>query len=253
MRNILLTIAYDGTAYSGWQRQHDRPTLQGTLEDRIRIITGEQVSLHGAGRTDAGVHALAMTANFITRTSIPYTGFVKGLNSMLPADIRILAAEERAPGFHARKNAIGKEYQYFIRTGEICLPTERLYCHHISWTPKLELMRESLGLLKGKHDFTSFEASGSRDPSVVSGRGAVRTLTRVELLRPEKCADHFSMVIAGDGFLRHMVRNIVGTLLEVGRGSITPSGFAEILAARDRNEAGPTAPAQGLFLNRVDY
>ncbi len=253
MRNILLTLAYDGTSYAGWQRQKVQPTIQGTLETRIATMVGEQVPLHGAGRTDAGVHALGMTANFTTNSSIPCSGFLKGLNSMLPGDIRILGAEEKELDFHARKSAVGKEYQYFVKSGKICLPTERLYCCHISWTPDLDGMREALALLLGEHDFSSFEAAGSRDLLLVNGRGAVRRLTNVELLMSPTDNDSFSFVISGDGFLRHMVRNIAGTVLEVGRGKISIADFKKILAARDRREAAPTAPPQGLFLNRVDY
>ena len=131
MRNILLTLAFDGTNYAGWQRQKNASTIQETIENKIAIMTGEDVSLHGAGRTDAGVHALGMTANFTTFASIPTDGLQKGLNSMLPTDIRILQAEEKETGFHARKSAVGKEYQYFVHTGKICMPHERLYCCHL--------------------------------------------------------------------------------------------------------------------------
>lgn len=250
-RNIKLVLAFDGTGYAGWQKQKSERTIQGVIEDQLAIMTGESSCLHGAGRTDAGVHALGMVANFETATEIPCQGFVKGLNSLLPADIRILEATEVAAGFHARRSAKGKTYWYNLTNGPVQLPTERLYCTHIFAELDFAAMEAGLTYVTGIHDFSSFEGSGSRDPECGS-RGAVRTIftAALQTMTPEK---HHRFIITGDGFLRHMVRNIVGTLLEVGQGRLAPAEIAEILTARDRSTAGPTASARGLFLKEVLY
>lgn len=249
-RNIRLVIAYDGTAYAGWQRQAEHPTIQGILEEKIALMTKAQVVLHGAGRTDAGVHALGMVANFQTPASIPCQGFVKGLNSLLPRDIRILAADEEAAEFHARFNAKGKRYSYHLSTLPTLLPHQRLYHAHVPGIIDVPSMEASLAALVGEHDFSSFEAAGSRDLSITTGRGAVRRIFASTL---ECHGATMVLSIHGDGFLRHMVRNIAGTVLEVGQGKRTVAGFVETLAACDRGQAGPTAPAQGLFLDAVFY
>lgn len=250
MRNIRLRIAYDGTAYAGWQRQAVQPTIQGLLEDKISLMTTAAVTLHGAGRTDAGVHALGMVANFHTLSSVPCAGFVKGLNSLLPDDIRILEAEQVDPDFQARFRAKGKVYAYQFLCSPIILPHQRLYYAHISSPLDLVKMESALSLLVGEHDFSCFEAAGSRDLSVVGGRGAVRQIFAAYLQRQ---GDGWGMVIHGDGFLRHMVRNIAGTVFEVGQGKRSLPDVIETLAARDRSRAGMTAPAKGLFLNEVIY
>lgn len=251
-RNMRLVIAYDGTHYAGWQKQKDNPTIQSQLEGAITTMIGTPAVVHGAGRTDAGVHALAMVANFSTGANIPCPGFLKGLNSMLPDDIRILAVAETGPEFHARRSACAKTYFYNICTAPIQIPTERLYSAHIPGDLDIDAMREALACLNGRHDFSSFEASGSRSPDNTEGRGAIREIFvgRISLPGPE---GHIRITLTGDGFLRHMVRNIVGTLIQVGKGKITVHDFTEILAARDRTCAGPTAPAHGLFLQEVHY
>ncbi|MFN2366243.1 MAG: tRNA pseudouridine(38-40) synthase TruA [Desulfurivibrionaceae bacterium] len=253
MRNILLRLAFDGTAYAGWQKQKEQPTVQGKVEDKLALITAGPVILHGAGRTDAGVHALAMTAGFETASAIPCAGIVRALNSLLPEDIRVLAADEMAPGFHARISARGKAYVYRILVGGICPPTRRLYNHHLKHRLRIEPMRECLEALRGRHDFSCFEATGSRDPEFTGGRGAVRNIFRTELIEGQGIPLPLDIEIAGDGFLRHMVRNIVGTLLEVGAGRMGVDEFQAVLAGRDRSAAGPTAPARGLFLKEVYY
>lgn len=250
MRNIRLLIAYDGTAYAGWQRQADHPTIQGVVEEKIALMTKAPVTLHGAGRTDAGVHALGMVANFHTLATIPCLGLVKGLNSLLPHDIRILCAEQVAPAFHARFSAKGKVYAYQFLSSPILLPHQRLYYAHFPAPLDLSLMAAALATLVGEHDFASFEASGSRDLTVTGGRGAVR---RIHAATLEPHGDGWAMVIHGDGFLRHMVRNIAGTLFEVGEGKRTLAEFREVVAARDRCRSGMTAPARGLFLREVYY
>jgi len=252
-RNIRLLLAYDGTRYAGWQKQAKDPTVQGVLEDKLAIMTGRPVVAHGAGRTDAGVHALAMVANFGTDADIPCAGFAKGLNSLLPADIRVLEVEEAPAGFHARKSARGKTYLYHLADNVVQLPTERLYVCHVPGGLDSEAMRASLPPLLGEHDFSSFEAAGSRDPALQKGRGARRHIHAAAIERSEERPERLRFTISGDGFLRHMVRNIVGTLIEVGKGKRTPADFAAVLAARDRSLAGPTAPAHGLFLQKVHY
>jgi tRNA pseudouridine38-40 synthase len=250
-RNIRLLLAFDGTDYAGWQKQKSEETIQGVIEDRLHVMTGEHSCVHGAGRTDAGVHALGMVANFETGTEIPCQGFAKGLNSMLPSAIRVLAAVEVEAGFHARRSARAKTYWYNLTNGPVQLPTERLYCTHVLAELDFEAITAGLAHVAGTHDFSSFEGSGSRDPEL-AGRGAVRTIFEASLKTMGEGNSH-RFVITGDGFLRHMVRNIVGTMLEVGQGKLAPSEVAGILAARDRSTAGPTAPARGLFLKEVLY
>ena len=253
MRVLLLLLAFDGTGFAGWQRQKDDPTIQGVIESKLALMTGEAVTLHGAGRTDAGVHALGMTASFETGSTIPGLGFHRGLNSLLPSAIRVLEVSEKETGFHARLNAKGKSYLYRLTAGGVGLPTERLYTHHLAQVPNLVKMRECLTLLVGEHDFSAFEATGSRDLGYPGGRGAVRTISRADLHAGVGVPLPLTIELTGDGFLRHMVRNIVGTLMDVGRGKMTVADFAAVLAGRDRAAAGPTAPARGLFLKEVYY
>lgn len=252
-RNIRLCIAYDGTNFCGWQRQRNGPSIQEALEQRLTRITGAAVAVNGAGRTDAGVHAQGMVANFSTGTTMPASAFVKALNSMLPKDIRILGAEEAAPDFHARFSAKGKSYRYDFFTGAIQSPVERLYLTHFPCSFMPERVQASLDLLLGTHDFASFEAVGSRDRTRTTGRGAVRTLFQAECLADPARPEHFSLRFSGDGFLRHMVRNLVGTLFQVGTGRLSIEQFAAVLVAKDRDKAGPTAQACGLFLEEVHY
>ncbi len=248
-RTFKLLLAYDGTRYQGWQRQADAPTVQGTLEAALARLTGEAVTVHGAGRTDSGVHALGMTAHFRTHTSIPAHGVLRGGNSLLPSDIRLLAVEEVDNTFHARYSALSKTYWYQLSFEPVLLPTRRLYWAHFQPVADPERMAACLALLQGTHDFSSFEASGSRSGD--ERRGAVRTIyaARLRQMAPAR----FRIEIQGDGFLRHMVRNIVGTVVEVGQGRRSVADFREVLAARDRRLAGPTAPARGLFLQAVHY
>ncbi len=252
MRNIKILIAYDGTAYSGWQRQKAPLTIQGLVEDKIAIMTNGAVTLHGAGRTDAGVHALGMPANFMTSSTIPCHGFIRGLNSLLPDDIRILRLEEVSKDFHARFSAHSKSYLYQVITSSVIMPTKRLYYTHFPGTFNFKAMNEALSCIIGEYDFSSFEAAGSRDPVANYGRGAVREIYRAQVM-PLADDEGFTVQIHGDGFLRHMVRNIVGTLVDVGLGKKTIDKFAKILYARSRSKAGATAPACGLFLQEVFY
>lgn len=250
-RTIKLLIGYDGTDFSGWQRQRQDRTIQGEIESRLAVMTTEDILLHGAGRTDAGVHAEGMVAHFRTHSSISCAVIVRGLNAMLPGAIRIYQADEVDSSFHARFSATGKQYEYSVYTGKIQPPHLRLYTLHVTSPLDFVAMRECLKLLEGTHDFSSFENSGSRDKDACSGRGAKRTI--YEAVIRENTPELFAFQFTGDGFLRNMVRNLVGTLLDAGRGTISAADFARILSARDRTMAGPTAPACGLRLNKVLY
>lgn len=252
MRNIKLTIAYDGTEFSGWQKQINAPTIQGEIEKQLERVTNHSpVTLHGAGRTDAGVHALAMVANFHTISSIILPQLHRALNSLLPMAIRILAVEEVSQDFHARFSVRSKTYIYKIETGAIQSPIHRLYQVHIPSSLSIEKMGACLNLLSGTHDFASFEAAGSRDKSITTGRGSIRTLLKAELSKTD--ANSLDFIFTGDGFLRHMVRNIMGTVLDVGKGRTSLVDFKKIIQAKDRSAAGVTAPAHGLFLQTIRY
>ncbi|WP_136798538.1 tRNA pseudouridine(38-40) synthase TruA [Desulfosediminicola ganghwensis] len=250
-RNIKLSIAFDGTDFNGWQRQKHDVTIQGEIEKCLATMTNCQTDLHGAGRTDAGVHADQMIAHFSTTSGISTAAFRKGLNSMLPYAIRILAAEEVPLDFHSRFSAKGKQYQYSLYTGEVMPPTERLYALHAPFYLDFDRIRECLDLLIGTHDFSSFENSGSRDKEKESRKGAVRTIMVAKVDNLDKYRYNFTFI--GEGFLRHMVRNIVGTLLEVGKGRRTVNEFGHALQAKDRSAGGATAPAHGLRLIKVLY
>jgi len=251
MRNIKLTIAYDGSNYSGWQRQSNAVTIQGELEQRIQLISNHPISLYGAGRTDAGVHAKGMVANFQTTSSIACPALIKGLNSLLPNAIRIVDATEESLDFHARFSAKAKTYTYSLFTGPVQSPLECLYAVHF---PDLRCPQNILSCLDkilGTHDFASFEATGSRDPSAPSARGSIRTLHEATFIQITPTAYRFQFT--GDGFLRHMVRNLVGTLLEAGKEQRSILEFERTLLAKNRPSAGPTAPAHGLVLEKIFY
>lgn len=254
MRTLKLTLAFDGTNYAGWQRQKGQVAIQQVLEEKLAVITQEAVTVEGAGRTDAGVHALGMVASLRTTSTIPAIGLLKGLNSMLPRDIRVLELTEAADDFHARYSAVAKAYEYRLIYAEVGLPTERLYNLRLARPLDRQVVDRCLEMLVGRHDFSSFEAAGSRDPQADQGRGAVRRIFRADYRLAEgEELTRAKFVFIGDGFLRHMVRNLVGTLIMVGRGKRTVGEFAAIMAARDRSQAGPTAPAHGLFLRQVYY
>jgi tRNA pseudouridine38-40 synthase len=251
LRNIKLLISYDGTDFSGWQRQRHDCTIQGEIEQRLSLMTREKIDLHGAGRTDAGVHAEGMVAHFATSSAIPCHDFLRGLNSMLPGAIRIFGVDDVDQNFHARYSATGKRYQYKIFTGKIQPPQLRLYSLHVSCELHLVSVIRCLKLLEGTHDFASFENSGSRDKSICSGRGSVRTIFKAELI--EEPPFQLIFQFTGDGFLRNMIRNLVGTLLDVGKEKLSVEEFLNILKAKDRTMAAATAPAHGLFLKEVLY
>jgi len=250
-RNMKMLIAYDGTHYSGWQKQKNDKTIQGEIEYCLKRMTREDISLQGAGRTDAGVHADGMCAHFLTRSALSAKDLQRGLNSMLPGAIRIFSIEETEPDFHARFHAKGKLYNYSIFCGKIQPPKSRLYQLHVPSPLNLQTIHASLAILEGTHDFSSFENSGSRDKTICSGRGAVRTIHSAKLTTD--ITNTLVFQFAGDGFLRNMIRNLVGTLIEVGRGKLTHTEFTAILNAKDRTLAGQTAPPHGLCLKEVFY
>ena len=246
MQNFRLLIEYDGTAYHGWQRQSSTRTIQGTIEAALQTMTGESVTLLGSGRTDAGVHATGQVANFCLETRLTADVFARGLNSLLPPDIVIKDCAAVDEAFHARYGARSKIYEYRILNRPTPAALLRQYAWHIRNPLDLEAIRTGMLCLKGEHDFSAFEATGSPRSH------AVRTVIDVNLTgRDEDGYVVFS--IEADGFLRHMVRNIVGALVDVGLGNISPEAFEDILISKDRRQAGITAPALGLFLREVKY
>lgn len=253
LRNIRLILSFDGTDYSGWQRQSNARTIQGELEEKLAMMTGEKIVLHGAGRTDSGVHALAMTAHFVTRSAIACSSFRSGLNSLLADSIKVMQVEEADASFHSRISARAKIYQYYFTTAAIVAPHRRLYCAHLPGDFDLEAARRCLPYIVGRHDFSCFEATGSRDTAKIGGRGAWRQIFAVSLTPLAGPGPEYLFEICGDGFLRKMVRNIVGTLIEVGQQRMRVADFAVLLRQGDRSLAGPTAPACGLFLKQIYY
>jgi len=245
-RRIKIKLAYDGTDFHGWQVQPGLTTIQGTLEAVVAEIEGGPVHVAGSGRTDAGVHALEQTAAVSIRNPIPVANLRKAMNRLLPASIRVLSAEEAAPDFHPRFQALAKSYEYRILRAEVCQPWEWRYIHHHPYPLDLDRMLACVPLIEGRHDFTAFAASDARDEE---GQSKVRTIfcSRLEAL-----PDRLLYRVRGSGFLKHMVRNIVGSLLETGRGNLDESGWRELLS-RSTRKAGPTAPAKGLFLVNVEY
>jgi tRNA pseudouridine38-40 synthase len=268
MQNIKLTLAYDGTDFHGWQIQPGEPTIQGTIAAVLREITQDvELTLHGAGRTDAGVHASGQVANFRTGSALTPADFTRALNALLPPSIRILAAEQVAPEFHARWLAAAKTYRYRIDRGTVVPPFSWRYVLHHPHPLDFDAMALAARAFEGEHDFTSFAAStGSEEDD--RERTPIRTIFRSEMLSgpgkgvleesaPGKGAlettPEWIYEVRGRSFLRHMVRKILGTLLEVGRGRLTPGDVPRILAQRDRTCSGPTAAAHGLCLTSVEY
>jgi tRNA pseudouridine38-40 synthase len=244
-RNIRLTLEYDGTRYHGWQRQKNALSLQEVVENALARIIGETVRLTGSGRTDAGVHARGQVANFVTKSTAPLRAFLHGLNSLLPMDIAVLQAEEVPLTFHARYAALWKTYEYRILNRPVRSPF-----HHQQawWLPGLldvAAMQEAAQALPGERDFLAFRAAGSRP-----GQAVRRVREAIWHRGPEGL---LSFIITANGFLRGMVRSLVGTMVEIGKGKYPPIYLHEVLEKRDRRLAGPTAPPQGLFLVQVEY
>lgn len=243
-RNIRLTIEYDGTAYSGWQKQPQAPTIQGTLEDRLKLICGHPVDLLVAGRTDAGVHALGQTANFHTNSPMSVTRLHQVLNQLLPHDIRIVGAEQVPHTFHATYHALAKLYRYVIRNTQDYTVFDRHTYHHVRLPLKVGDMRKAAPQLTGTHDFTAFRGTlGKR-------ANPKRTLMKIEI---RKKGPDILLEYTGESFLHQMVRILSGTLVYVGTGKIKPEDIPAILKSKDRRKAGPTLPPNGLFLVKVFY
>jgi tRNA pseudouridine38-40 synthase len=247
MRRIRITLSYDGTNYHGWQIQPELATIQATLQGVLAEIEGAPVQVHGSGRTDAGVHALAQVAAFDLSNPIPCQNLCKALNRLLPRDIRVLSAEEDTPEFHPRYHAVAKTYEYRILRAEICPPFDRCYVYHHPYPLDEARMVELAPLLQGQHDFSAFAASDERDEL---GLSKVRTIFSSCLTRSGPLLLYR---VRGSGFLKHMVRNIVGVLLEAGKGNLTREGLEARLMPGSKIPPGPTAPARGLFLVSVEY
>lgn len=268
MRNIKLTLAYDGTDYHGWQIQPDQSTIQGTLNDVLARITQEQVDVDGAGRTDAGVHAWGQVATFQTACKLAPGELARALNALLPPAIRVRSAEEVPPEFHARWSAEAKTYRYSIDRGHIMSPFRFRYALHHPYPLDFDAMSAAARCFEGEHDFTTFAASTGSEADD-RDRNVVRTIDRSELIAGSaECEGQqeqffgaqslpgpgeWIYVVRGKSFLRHMVRRMAGTLLEVGRGRLQPADIAALFELRDRSRSGPTAAAQGLCLVSVEY
>ncbi len=246
MHNFKLTIEYDGTRYSGWQRQTEPPTIQAEIEKALATMTRTAVTLLGAGRTDAGVHALGQVANFRCDTRLEPDQILKGLNSLLPPDIAILECRHAPEDFHARFSAKSKRYRYRVLNRKIRSAVDRHTCWFVHTPLDLAAMQQAAGRLIGRRDFKAFESAGSPRAHTV------RQVTAAEWVQ-DRQSGLLVFQVEADGFLRCMVRNIVGTLVNVGRGKIDPASIETILASCDRRTAGPTAPARGLFLVEVLY
>ena len=240
-----MTLAYDGTEFRGWQVQPDQVTVQGVVQSALTEIDRAPVIAHGSGRTDTGVHALGQVASFHLNNPIPPENLSRAMNHVLPDSIRVLRVEEAAPDFHARRSALAKTYEYRIWREEICTPfLGRYVCPH-PYPLNEDSMKQAATLFAGRHDFRSLAAAGGGE-----NQTTVRTIRSSHLHRDGDCLIYR---VRGNGFLYRMVRNIVGTLLDVGRGNLEPDDVSRILKSKERSEAGPTAPARGLFLVEVEY
>jgi len=249
MRNLKLILSYDGAEFSGWQVQPDADTVQGTLASAIGRITGEKVLPQASGRTDAGVHALAQVVTFVTESSVPTENFVRALNDILPAAVRVLKVAEVPAELHARHSARAKTYRYRIYRAQICPPFLARYVWHFPYPLDEARMARAAELVVGEHDFTSFAAV---DPD----RGREEPVSNARTIfssKWERAGDELVYTVSGSGFLHHMVRNLVGTFILVGKGTLAEDDVTRILAARNRSAAGATAPASGLYLVSVEY
>jgi tRNA pseudouridine38-40 synthase len=240
MRRIRIQVAYDGSAFHGWQVQPGLPTIQGVLEEILAGMEGRPVHVAGSGRTDAGVHALAQVAAFTLANPIPLDNLRRAVNRLLPSAIRVLSAEEVGMDFHPRFDATAKTYEYRIVRSEVCSPFEWPFVHHYPYRLDEQPMLRLAAAIAGEHDFTAFAASDERD---AEGQSKVRTVFSSALENPP---GRLVYRIRGSGFLKHMVRNLVGTLIEAGKGNVAELDRLPV-------RSGPTAPAKGLFLASVEY
>ena len=247
MRTLKLTLSYDGTAYAGWQVQPGQRTLQETLEVVLAKITGETIRVRASGRTDSGVHALGQVVSFDTQSPLSVDVFQRALNAELPDDMAVLEAADAPPGFHAIRDAVRKRYRYMLHDGPVSDVFGRHYAWHYRQGLDADAMHRAAQGLVGNHDFRSFETGWPQRTS------SVRTIFDIAVRRESSDNDLIAIEVEADGFLYNMVRTIVGTLVEVGRGTQSETWPAEVLAAQDRRVAGMTAPAHGLFLLRVEY
>jgi tRNA pseudouridine38-40 synthase len=251
MRYFKLTIAYDGTDFHGWQIQTNKPTVQGEIVSVLCRLTQENVQLHGAGRTDAGVHALGQVGSFRTQSPLSAGEFQRALNALLPPTIRIVSAEETGPDFSARWSARGKVYRYRLYRGKVVPPAIWKYVLHYPFPLDEDAMRDAAARFVGLHDFSSFAAStGSEDDD--KERNMEREIFSTELKRTDD-GEELWFTVHGRSFLRYMVRKMVGTLLDVGRGKLKPEDIERLYELKDRSKSGPTVPPQGLFMVRVDH
>jgi tRNA pseudouridine38-40 synthase len=250
MHHFKLTLAYDGTDFHGWQIQANKPTVQGEIVSVLRRLTQEDVQLHGAGRTDAGVHALGQVASFRTQSSLSASEFQRALNALLPASIRIIDAEEVGPDFNARWSARGKVYRYRLYRGKVVPPFLWRYVLHYPFPLDEDAMRAAAVRFVGVHDFSAFAAStGSEDHD--KERNMTREIFATELKRTDD-GEELWFTVHGRSFLRYMVRKMVGTLLEVGRGKLSPADIDKLFELKDRSKPGPTVPPQGLCMVMVE-
>jgi tRNA pseudouridine38-40 synthase len=265
VRNLKVILSYDGSDFAGWQVQPGLATVQGTLASAIGRLSGENVLPQGSGRTDAGVHALAQVASFTTASAIPIENWTTALNHILPPSIRVVEVSEAAPDFHARKSARAKTYRYRVHRDAICPPFVARYVWHYPYPLNESALAEMADVVVGEHDFTSFAAvDPERVERMAASSGENGTQNAVAGVVPtnvrqicssvwERDGDELIYMVRGNGFLHHMVRNLVGTFVQMGKGTLSGEDFLRILASRDRSAAGPTAPASGLFLVNVEY
>lgn len=245
MRNIKLTIEYDGKEFNGWQKQPNKLNIQGTIEQAIKTITGEDVDLQASGRTDAGVHALGQVANFKTNSNIPIEKMSIAINCNLKKSIRIVKAEEVEERFHSRLSCKRKTYRYIINNSEIPSAIYRNLETHIPYKLDIEKMKQAVKYFEGEHDFKAFKASGT------SSKSSIRTIYKAEVIKMPN--NRIYIELTGNGFLYNMVRIIAGTLVDVGTGKIKPEDIEKIIESKDRTNAGKTLPPQGLYLVCVNY
>jgi tRNA pseudouridine38-40 synthase len=250
MRNLKITLSYDGTDFSGWQVQPRTATIQGILASAIGRVTGEKVLPQASGRTDAGVHALAQVVTFVTESSVPTETFQKALNDILPPSVRVLRVDEVAVDFHARHSAKAKTYRYRIYRGAICPPFLARYVWHYPYPLEERAIASAAACVIGEHDFTSFAAA---DPERGRENECVSNVRQIFSSSWQRTGEEFVYTVRGAGFLHHMVRNLVGTFICVGKGTLKPDDITRILEAKNRSQAGPTAPASGLYLVNVEY